>query len=144
MRDGSCAPGVDYRSSGLATGPFVSGLTWTDLAKESAESNLQPFLLSGMDGGTARPWDTGEQVSEPEDTMAIGAMDLVQVLERWRWAPDKDEFAEDEKLREMLTRFGARFPGLAPAVEEDLDPELMRRALWQYTRHARIGLAPAA
>ena len=42
---------------------FGCGLTWADLADESAESGLQPFLLPGMDGGTARPWDTGEAVS---------------------------------------------------------------------------------
>ena len=44
----------------------------------------------------------------------------------------------------MLAPFGGRFPGLAPAVEEELDPELMRRAVMQYTRPARIGLVPAA
>lgn len=44
----------------------------------------------------------------------------------------------------MFAPFGERFPGLAPAVEEELDQELMRRALFQYTRDARIGLVPAA
>jgi Domain of unknown function (DUF4253) len=121
-----------------------SGLVWSDLAEESAESGLQPCLLSGMDGGTARPWDTGEQVSEPEDTAAIDSMDPAEVLEGWWWAPSEDELAEDEELREMLAPFGTRFPGLAPSIEEQLDPELMRRAVMQYTRHARIGLVPAA
>ena len=32
---------------------FGCGLIWADLVGESAESGLQPFLLSGMDGGTA-------------------------------------------------------------------------------------------
>jgi hypothetical protein len=44
---------------------------------------------------------------------------------------------------EMFAPFGQRFPGLAPAVEEELDPELVRRAVMQYTRRARIGLVPA-
>ncbi len=44
----------------------------------------------------------------------------------------------------MVTPFGARFPGPAPAVGQELDLELMRRALFQYTRDARIGLLPAA
>jgi hypothetical protein len=121
-----------------------AGLIWTDVAEESAESGLQPFLLSGMDGGTARPWDTGEHVGDPEDTTAIDGMDAAQVLEGWWWAPSEDEFAEDEELREMFAPFGARFRGLAPAVAEELDPELMRRAVFQYTPPARIGLVPAA
>src|SRR5689334_488421 len=33
----------------------IGGLVWGDLAEKSAESGLQPFLLSGMDGDTARP-----------------------------------------------------------------------------------------
>jgi hypothetical protein len=44
----------------------------------------------------------------------------------------------------MFEQFGTRFPGLAPAIEEELDPELMRRAVMQYTRPARMGLVPAA
>jgi Domain of unknown function (DUF4253) len=125
---------------------IAGGLVWADAGEEFAGSGLHPFLLRGMDGGTARPWDTGEQVSEPEDTKVIDRMDAAQVLEDW-WdaqAPDEGELAEDEELREMFAPFGARFPGLAPAVEEELNPELMRRAVFQYTQAARIGLVPAA
>jgi hypothetical protein len=121
-----------------------AGIIWTDVSEESAESGLQPLLLSGMSDEPARPWDTGEQVGEPEDTEAIDGMDAAQVLEGWWDTPDEDEFAEDEELRAMFAPFGTRFPGLAPAVEEELDPELMRRAVFQYTREARIGLVPAA
>ena len=123
---------------------IAGGIIWTDLAERSAESGLQPFLLSGLDGGTARPWDTGEQVGDPEDTTALDGMNAAQVLEGWWWAPGEDELAEDEELREMFAPFGVRFPGLAPAVEEEPDPELMRRAVFQYTRRARVGLVPAA
>jgi hypothetical protein len=114
------------------------------VAERSAKSGLLPFLLSGMPGDTTRPWDTGEQVSEPEDAAAIDRMDAAGVLDGGWWAVSEDELAEDEDLREMLAPFGGRFPGLAPAVEEELDPELMRRAVVQYTRDARIGLVPAA
>jgi Domain of unknown function (DUF4253) len=120
-----------------------AGLIWADVAEKSAESGLQPFLLSGLDGGTARPWDTGEQVGDPEDATAIDGMDAAQVLEGWWWVPSEDEFGEDEELREMFAPFSARFPGLAPAVAEEPDPEVMRRAVFQYTRPARIGLVPA-
>jgi len=64
---------------------------------------------------TARPWDAGEQGSEPEDTTAIDAMDAAQVLEGWWWAPGEDELAEDEELREMLAPFGDDSPALPPA-----------------------------
>jgi hypothetical protein len=43
----------------------------------------------------------------------------------------------------MLAPFGARFPGLAPAITRDIDSELLQRALHQYTPDARIGLVPA-
>jgi hypothetical protein len=148
--DGMWQPGRQLRAASGIPVAWVSGRAlgcgriWADLAGESAGSGLQPFLLSGMDGGTGRPWDTGEAVSEPEDTRAIDSMDAAQVLDGWWWAPSEEELAEDEELREMFAPFGERFPGLAPAVEEELDPELMRRAVVQYTRVARIGLVPAA
>jgi hypothetical protein len=94
-----------------------------------------------------RPWDTGEKVSDPEDTTAIDRMDAAQVLEGWWRPPGEDELADDpvvEDLLAMFAPFGTRFPGLAAAVEEELDSELMRRAVFQYTRDARIGLVPAA
>jgi hypothetical protein len=138
LRDASGVPVI-----WVSDGPIADGLTWAGLAEKSAESGLQPVLLSGLDGGTARPWDTGEQVSEPQDTQAIDGMDAAKVLDGWWWCPDEDELAEDEELREMFAPYGERFPGLAPAVEEELDPELMRRAVFQYTRPARIGLVPA-
>jgi hypothetical protein len=122
------------------------GHYWADLAEKYAKSGLQPFLLSGRNGGPGQPRDIGEMVSDPEDTAAIDRMDAAQEL-KVRWdglAPGENEFAEDDELRAMFAPFGARFPGLAPAVEEELDPELMRRALFQYTRDARIGLVPAA
>jgi hypothetical protein len=116
-----------------------AGLIWTELGEESAESGLQPFLLSGMDGGTARPWGTGEQVSEPEDTGRIDRMDAARQLEGWWEFPGEDEIAENEDLRTMFAPFGPRFPGLAPAVGAELAPELMRQAVSGGTRDARIG-----
>ena len=139
---------------------YGAGPTWADLGEKPTEPGLngfrradetfrkwpglQPFLLSGMSDEPERPWDPGEAVREPEDAAAIDRTDADCVLEgRWG-APDENELAEDEDLRAMFAPFGTRFPGLAPAVEEELNPELMRRAVFQYTRDARIGLVPAA
>jgi hypothetical protein len=85
---GMWCPGRQLRAASGVPVVWVSdraiggGLVWGDLAEESAESGLQPFLLSGMDGGTARPWDTGEQVSEPEDTR-VGRTGSARGCSRW-------------------------------------------------------------
>src|SRR5215475_11132728 len=68
-----------------------AGIIWTEVAEKSARSGLLPFLLSSMPGDTARPWDTGEQVGEPEDTAAIDRMDAAEVLEGWWWTVSEEE-----------------------------------------------------
>jgi hypothetical protein len=135
LRAGSGVPVARVSDNALG-----SGLVWAGLAEQSAESGLQPFLPCNPDGGTLRPELTRERFGEPEDTEVIDGMDAAQVLEGWWDDPTEDELAADGELREMLAPFGGRFPSLAPAVEEDLDPELTRRAAVQYTPHSRIGL----
>jgi hypothetical protein len=103
----------------------------------SVESGLQPFLLSGLRGSTERPWDSGKSDGEPEDTSAIDGMDAAQLLDHWWPGPSEEQLVEDEEWREMFAPFGEQFPGPAPSVEEELDAELMRRAVFQYTRDAR-------
>jgi hypothetical protein len=122
-----------------------AGSVWVSLGERAAATGLQPLLLSGLGGGTARPWDEGE-FSEPEDPGGISGIDVARLLqERWdSQVPLADEYERDEELRTMFAPFGLRFPGLAPAVEEGPDPQLMRRALYQYTRSGRIGLVPAS
>jgi len=90
--DGMGQPGRQLRAANGTPVTWVTnrvlgcaGLIWADLAERSTESGLQPFLLSGMDGGTERPWDTGEAVSEPEDTSVIDRIDAAQVLSGWWW-----------------------------------------------------------
>lgn len=68
---------------------------------------------------------------------------MARLLGEW-WEMDEEEYEAEPELRAMLAPFGPRFPGLAPAISEEADPELIRRALGQYTRDARIGLVPAA
>lgn len=150
---GILMPGRQLRATSGNPAAWISlnavdnaGLIWDELGNNSAESGLQPFLLSGMHGETARPWDSGEAVTEPEDTTRIDSIDVARALEGW-WngrTPNDQDLAKYEDAREMIAPFGTRFPGLAPNLEEELDPELMRRALFQYTRDARVGLVPAA
>jgi hypothetical protein len=120
-------------------------LAWPELRKDPAIAGLQPFLLSGLDGTTARPWDRGE-FTGPEDTASIDRIDVARLLSGWWWSDLSDEEFEEggEELRAMLGPTGRRFPGLAPATSREIDPELARRALGQYTRDARIGLVPAS
>lgn len=122
-----------------------AGGAWSTLSAEAATTGLQPILLHGMDGGdTARPWDDGE-FSDPQDAAAVDQVDAARLLKSWyeAQAPDEEEMEQDEELRGMLAPFGPQFPGLAPALHRELDPELMQRALYQYTGEARIGLVPA-
>jgi hypothetical protein len=152
--DGLWTPGRQVRAQS-ARGPVAwitdrachsPGLDWVTLGKQSPRTGLQPFLLSGLnDRGTLRPWDNGE-FSEPVDTSRIDGINVAQFLEGW-WdgeAPGENEYEQDEELQAMFAPFGVRFPGLAPMIDEPLGAELMRRALRQYTRDARIGLVPAS
>lgn len=153
-RIGLAGPGRRHHSQG---GPVTwitdwaqtsAGVHWAEVGEKAAKTSLQPFLLADMPGPPGRPWGTpasdgDEVISTPLDTTAIDRLDAAQVLGGWWWGPSDEELAEDEDLRTMFAPFGERFPGLAPAIAGELDPELMRRALYQYTRHARIGLVPA-
>ena len=149
---GLYGPGRRHRSEG---GPVTwitdwtqtgAGTKWARLSEKAAETGLRPFLLADMAGKPGRPWgipegDGDEVISTPLDTTAID-LDAAAVL-ACCWSDDEEAFAEDEEFRAMLAPFGPRFPGLAPAIASELDPELMRRAVYQYTRDARIGLVPA-
>ena len=124
-----------------------AGTTWARLSEKAAETGLRPFLLADMPGEPGRPWGTpgsasDEVIDTPLDTTAIDRLDAAAILAGYWW-DDEVAFAEDEEFRTILAPFGPGFPGLAPAIADELDPELMRRALYQYTRGARIGLVPA-
>jgi hypothetical protein len=86
--------------------------------------------------------DRDEVTGDPFDTAAIDRLDAAAILAGY-WSEDEEVFAEDEEFRAMLAPFGPHFPGLAAAIAAEVDPELMRRALYQYTRDARMGLVAA-
>jgi len=124
-----------------------AGMSWARLNEKAAKTGLRPFLLADMPGEPGRPWGTpgsvrNEVIDTPLDIATIDRLDAAAILASYWWADDAD-LAEDEDLRGIVAPFGGRFPGLAPAIDEDLDPEVTRRALHQYTRDARIGLVPA-
>jgi hypothetical protein len=150
---GLYGPGRRHRSQGRPVTWITdwtqtgAGSTWAQLSEKASETGLRPFLLADMAGEPGRPWgipgvDGDEVISDPLDTTAIDRLDAAAVLDGYWWY-DEQTFAEDEEFRAMLAPFGPAFPGLAPAITGELDPELMRRALYQYTRDARIGLVPA-
>ena len=118
-----------------------AGMTWAGLSRQARETGLRPFLLAGLDGTAERPWESGE-IGGPQDTSGIGQVDVAQVLADGWWIQE-EEYEQEPELRAMRSPAGREFPGLAPAVSTELEPELERRALQQYSPSARLGLVPA-
>jgi|HubBroStandDraft_4_1064222.scaffolds.fasta_scaffold214640_2 hypothetical protein len=120
-----------------------AGLTWARLSESAAFTGLQPVLLPpDHDGEIASPW-RGE-FDDPQTTGDIEAEDAARLL--WRWWRDSSAWYDEDGGDELAAPGTAvpEFPGLAPATSRELDPEMRRRALSQYTRQARIGLVPAS
>jgi hypothetical protein len=135
-----------------ATGRAVHspGLTWRLIAEESATTGLQPISLSGLDGSTERPWDRGE-FGSPGDVADIDLCDAASLLEDgWEGhEPSADELEVDgaewwADRNLMFEPYIGDFPGLASAIDEDIDPLRLQVAFGQYLSPARIGLVPAA
>jgi Domain of unknown function (DUF4253) len=127
-----------------------AGRVWAALSRAHLETGLVPFLASGLDKTTERPWDQ-EEFDDPADVTGLGDMDAAVLLQEW-WdgstseAEEGEEYQEDpefaEYIEQAIAPFSRQFPGLAPALHESLTPEQLRQALG--SRAARIGLAPAA
>ena len=115
---------------------FDCGLIWADLADESAESGLQPFLLSGMDGGTARPGTPARRSASRRTPGPSTA-----------WMPPSAGWllvgSERGGTRRRMRSCGIcfaplrEFTGLARAEAEELDPELMPAGDGSSTRGSR-------
>jgi hypothetical protein len=130
------------------------GRVWSELSEATAGTALVPFLAVAMRdrrGKWARPWDSGE-FCDPEDVALIDGLDPAEIL-RWRWGyqlpvsqpPVSAEDDEEIQLAKAETApFAMEFPGLAPAIDEPLDPARLAEALGTLHRPLRIGLAPAA
>jgi hypothetical protein len=103
----------------------------------------------GLDGSAERPWDTGE-FDGPGDAADIDLCDAASLLaDGWGGhEPSADEIEADgaewwADYNSMFEPYGGEFPGLAPAIEEDIDPLRLEAALGRYLSPARIGLVPA-
>jgi hypothetical protein len=154
--DGAWRPGRQVRALRCAARPAVAwvthrgafeapGLNWASLSSRADSIGMQPFLLTGPDGGPARPWDDGE-LGEPEDITAIDAMDAAHVLhELWNrknGARQEPGSGRDTASREPTAPTGPRYSGLASPLAQELDPDLIWLALHQYGSGTRIGLVP--
>jgi Domain of unknown function (DUF4253) len=140
-------PAVAWASERVVHQP---GLHWRLIAEESAVTSLQPILLSGLDGSAERPWDSGE-FDAPGDAADIDRCDAASLLtEGWgAHEPSADEIAADgaqwwADYNSMFEPYGGEFPGLAPAIDNDINPLRLEVAVGQYLPPARIGLVPAA
>lgn len=163
--DGDVTIGQQWLPSGkqvrcYGSGPAVAwasgrtlphpGLHWRLIAAESATTGLQPILLSGLRGSTERPWESGE-FQGPGDVADIHFRDAARVLEEgWNChqpSPEELQAAGAQWQTDhnsMFEPYLDGFPGLAPAVDEDIEPLRLDVALGQYLSPARIGLVPAA
>lgn len=131
-----------------------AGRVWDALSAAHHDTGLVPFLLSGIGGGTRRPWDSRE-FRDPDDVTGLDHLDAAAVL-RKSWhdhtteADDYDEEPEDyededvaQYLAEALAPFSRRqFPGLAPAENHQLSAGQLDQVLAALPP-ARVGLMPA-
>jgi hypothetical protein len=124
-----------------------AGRAWAALSQAQPDTGLVPFLLSGLDGTTERPWDR-EEFADPAEVSELGSFDAAACL-RDLWADatdgaDEEDDAEFEAyLRTRLGPFAGPFPGLAPAQGQPLPPAVLDEVLGALP-DARIGLVPAA
>jgi hypothetical protein len=121
---------------------YHPGPQWARLSERAPRTGLQPVLTAGLPSEPERPWVVGE-FSQPEDLASVDRLDAARLLSGWWWSGPDEAYQEDDELRAMFGPSGPRFPGLAPVLTTEIDPELTRRALSQYTRDARIALIPA-
>ena len=125
------------------------GLDWRLIAEESATTGLQPILLSGLGGSTERPWDCGE-FNGPGDVADIDLCEAASLLaDGWGGhQPGAEELEADgaewwADYNSMFEPYVGDFPGLASAIDEDIDALRLEVALGQYLSPARIALVPA-
>jgi Domain of unknown function (DUF4253) len=131
-----------------------AGRVWAALSDVHAQSGLVPFLLSGIAGGTERPWDS-QEFRDRDDLTELDHLDAAEFLqEQWRgrtteyddYDEEDEEYDDDEfasGVAEEVAPFSRRqFPGLAKAEDHELDAGQFDRVL-SGLGQARVGLVPA-
>ena len=130
------------------------GRIWQALSDIAPDTGLVPFLLSGLDETTARPWDEDE-FSDPADISELMHLDAGRLLASlWRGEFEEDDESGDEgeggdgdewdeEFAGMIAPFSRQFPGLAPASGESLTEQAIAQTLAALPP-ARIGLAAAS
>jgi len=132
-----------------------AGRVWAALSQAHAQSGLVPFLLSGIAGGTERPWDS-QEFREPDDVAGLDQLHAAALLRHW-WNCQTSEAEEDDQepegyededfaryVAEAIAPFSRRqFPGLAPAEAHQLSAGQLDQVLGALGP-ARVGLVPAS
>ena len=129
-----------------------AGWVWAALSQAHAQSGLVPFVLSGIGGGTQRPWDSRE-FRDPDDVTELDQLDAAAVLqEEWdgrtvEAGGEDEEYVDEDSaqyLAEELAPFSPRpFPGLAPAEDHQLSAGELEQVLAALSP-ARVGLVPSS
>jgi hypothetical protein len=131
-----------------------AGRVWAALSDVYAQSGLVPFLLSGIAGGTERPWGS-QEFRHPEDVTGLDRLDAAELLrEQWQgrtteyddYDEEDEEYQDDEfamAVAEEVAPFSRRqFPGLAKSEDHQLSADQFDGVL-SGLGPARVGLVPA-
>lgn len=129
-----------------------AGPVWAELSSVLSQTGLVPFLLAGRYGTTTRPWDSWE-FGYPADIAQLDHLDAASFLkDLWdgktheggerEWGDDEDEEFVEE-IEAQIAPFSRQFPGLAPAIGEQLEPGQLDNVLGSLAP-AQIGLVPVA
>lgn len=98
-----------------------AGRVWAALSDVHAQSGLVPFLLSGIAGGTERPWDS-QEFRGPEDMTGLDHLDAAELLrEDWQrqtteYDEEDEEYEDDDFARSIAENVAHRAPWSQPST----------------------------
>lgn len=125
-----------------ATGPFDEAqAAWLALRDGLRGSGLVPLLLSDLNDGQGRPWESGEL--RLPGSLEVDNFDAATLLPEL-WADQMPEPEEEQDMAEVLAPYSRPFPGLAPASTGNASPGQLRAAVESLPGPLRIGLVAAA
>jgi hypothetical protein len=114
---------------------------WLALRAGLRGRGLVPLLLSDLQGGPGRPWESGE-LRQPGPDAPVDRDVRTLLPELWdEVVPDPVE--DDAYTAEVLDPYSRVFPGLAPASSGQADTGALGAAVDSFDGPLRIGLAVA-